>query len=259
MELLLNGVMPKIIDSVAVIFVLIFIIVGLCQGFVKMFFSTFGTILGLILALILCPFVAQFMENEFSLVTNIANGLGGTLTGVFGHAVMNTTIEEAIASNFSSVQMGGLVASIVMDVATGSDIPVDVTLSQIICPTFAYYVVIALAVLVLFIILKILFFLIGELVKKLHVITAVAVVDRILGVVMGLLSGLYYLELVMFIIGIIPIGFIQEISYGITQTYFASFVHNIGIFNLILTVIAETHIVDFVAGLVRAALASGPI
>ena len=49
MELLLNGVMPKIIDSVAVIFVLIFIIVGLCQGFVKMFFSTFGTILGLIL------------------------------------------------------------------------------------------------------------------------------------------------------------------------------------------------------------------
>ncbi len=254
MGLLLNSVLVNVVDSVAVIFVLIFIIVGLVKGFVKMFFSTFGTILGLIFALLLCPSVARFMENEFSLVTNIANGLGDTLTSIFGDGLMNTTVRDAVDANFTNVQLGGLVASIVMDVASGSNIPTDTTLNQIICPTFAYYIVIAVAVLILFIIFKVLFFLIGELVNKLHVIKAVAVVDRVLGVVMGLLSGMFYLELVMFIIGIIPIGFVQEVNFAIGQTIFANFVHNIGIFNIILRVIAETEIVGYIADLVRNAL-----
>lgn len=254
MELLLSSALPKIVDSIAVIFILIFAIVGLVKGFTKMFFSTFGTILGLIFALLLAPSVARFMENEFSLVTSISNGLGGALSGIFGPDIMDTTIESALDSNFSNVQLGGLVASIVMDVAKDSNIPVNTTLNQIICPTFGYYIVIAIAVLVLFIIFKILFFLIGELVNKLHVITAVAVVDRILGVVMGILSGMFYLELVMFIIGVIPISFVQDVSYAITQTVFANFVHNIGIFNLILRAIAETHIVEYVIELVKAAL-----
>jgi uncharacterized membrane protein required for colicin V production len=246
MNLLLSGVSPQIIDSVALVFVIVFAIRGLVKGFTKLFFSVFGTILALLFAVLLASSVALFLESEYSLVTSISNEIEGALTSIFGEQLMNTTLQEAQANNFKNLELGSILASIVLSVANDGSVSPDTTLNKIVCPTFAYYIALILAVIVLFIIFKILFHLTSAFVKKLHSIKLIAGVDRLCGFLLGTISGFIYLELAFLIISIVPIPFVQDINLAISQASFASFVHDLGLFRVVLDAISSTNILEFV-------------
>ncbi|MBQ3492826.1 MAG: CvpA family protein [Clostridia bacterium] len=246
MELLLAGISPSSIDLVAILFVMIFALNGLSKGFAKLFFKFFGTILSLLLSILLCASVVNFLQNEHGLVSSVAVKLEGALIKIFGESITTTTLEQATSEKLSSMGLGGLFASIIMSFASDASIPTNLTLNQIICPTFAYYIVIVLSVLVLFIIFKILFFLICRFINKLHALKTVATLDRVLGFTLGLLSGIIYLELVIMIIGILPIPFTQNITAQIANTAFVSVVQKINLYKLVFDTISSTNIIEFV-------------
>ena len=250
MNLLLANITPMVVDVVAIAFVAIFAISGLIRGFTKLFFKVFGTLISLLLAILLCASVAQFLEEQFSLVTNLAVKLEGVLTRVFGDALMNTTLEQAVSNGLSDLGLGSLLLPIVMSFAEDSSIPTNTTLNQIICPTFAYYLVTILAVVALFIIFKILCHLVSALVKSLYSFKALAFTDRMLGLALGFISGMLYLEILLMVLGVLPLGFIQEVCAVIPATVFASFVQNVGLYGLILKSISLSDIVGFVKGII---------
>ena len=248
MNNLLAANVPVIVDVIAIVFVAVFAIRGISKGFAKLFVSVFGTILSLLFAVLLCASVTNFLQSQFSFVTTVSKSLGGVLDSIFP-GVMNVTLEQATTEKLAELGLGDWLSSIILSVAADSSIPTDTTLNEIICPTFAYYVVIVIAVIGLFIVFKILFFLLGVFVKKLHSIKLVAVVDKTLGLVLGCVSGIINLELLILILGIIPIEAVQQVYAAISQTIFANFVQSINLYEIILNAISSANVVGYVKGL----------
>lgn len=249
MNNLLAANMPVIVDVVAIAFVALFAIRGISKGFAKLFVSVFGTILSLLFAVLLCTSVANFLQSQFSFVTTVSKSISGILEKVFGSPIMNTTLEQATTEKLAELGLGDWLSSIILSFASDSSIPTDTTLNEIICPTFAYYVVIVIAVICLFIIFKILFFLLGAFIKKLYTVKLVALVDRTLGLLLGAISGIINLELIILILGIIPIDIVQQIYTSISQSVFANFVKTVNLYEVILNAISSANVIGYVKGL----------
>ncbi len=249
MNNLLAANIPVIVDVVAISFVALFAIRGISKGFARLFVSVFGTILSLLFAVLLCTSVANFLQSQFSLVSTVSKSISGILESVFGSSVMNTTLEQATTEKLAELGLGDWLSSIILSFASDSSIPTDTTLNEIICSTFAYYVVIVIAVICLFIIFKILFFLLGAFVKKLYKVKLIALADRALGLLLGAISGIINLELIILILGIIPIDIVQQIYTSISQTVFANFVQTVNLYEVILNAISSTNVIGYVKGL----------
>lgn len=235
-----------IVDVVALIFLAGFALLGFIRGFAKTFVSIFGTIISLLFAVLLAGSVASFLENELGFASSVANGIEGVVNGLFGETLMNTTLENASSEMFSDAGFGGLILSLVLAFKNDLSIPTDVTLSELICPTISYYVVILISIILLFILFKILLFLIGELIQKMHSISLVRHTDRILGLFLGLVSGITHAQLIFIIISIIPFDFVQNLYLTIQQSSVVMFIENINIYSRIMSAISFEDVISFV-------------
>lgn len=242
--------MPVIVDVVAIVFVAAFMIYGYAKGFVKQFVSAFGTIFSLLFAVLLCTSVANFLQTQFGLVESLAVGLDGVLTNIVGADVMEITLGEAGREYLAQQGMAAWMIDLVMLFVADGSLPLDTSLRQVIGPTFAYYLLIILSAVGLFIIFKLLFFLLGKIIKKLHSIRLIAILDNGLGCLLGLFSGIIYLELIIMVISIIPIQAVQDVYMAIQSSIFASFVARINLYNVVLNAISSTNVVGYVKNLV---------
>lgn len=247
---LLAADLSAIVDIVALVFVLVFALWGVIRGFTKTFFSVFGTIIGLLLAILLCSSVANFLQEKYQTITKVGDSLAGILTDIFGDKLMNTTLSQATTEYLEEQGVGSLIISIILSSKNESSIPMDTTLNQIICPAFAYYVVAILATVALFIIFKIIFFLIGALVKSWYKNKIVARFDRLLGFALGLVHGVVVLELLIMIISILPISFIQDVYAAIQMSKFANFIEDINLYKVIIKTISSANVVNVIKNIV---------
>lgn len=246
--------MPVIVDVVSIVFIAAFMIYGYAKGFIKQFVSAFGTIFSLLLAVLLCTSVATFLQNQFGLVQVVSDGLSGVLTNIIGADVMDVTLEKATTEYLASQGMALWMINIVMSFVADGSLPMDTTLNQIICPTFAYYIVIILSAVGLFIIFKLIFFLLGKIIDKLHSFRLIAVVDNGLGCLLGLFSGIIYLELIILVISIIPIQALQDVYAAIQSSILTSFIQRISLYNVVLNAISTTNVIGYVKNLILSSL-----
>ena len=166
-----------IIDIVTVALLLIFAIVGTVRGFAKTFISSFGTILSLIFAVLLCSLVATFLEQSFGLISAISGKANEILATQISDKVLNAPIESVTLEVMTKENVPSWIISIVMIVKANSAIPNGTSISGVICPAIGYYVSCALAVLVLFIIFQIIFFIVGKIIEKSKEFVIIDVVD----------------------------------------------------------------------------------
>ena len=252
--------LPVIVDVVAIIFVAAFTIVGYAKGFVKQFVSAFGTIFSLLFAVLLSTSVATFLQNQFGVVNSLSQSVGGVLSNIIGADASQITLGELVneqgrlllAQKGMAPWMINIVMAFVVD--GGTSLPMDTTVYEVLCPTFAYYAVIIISAIVLFAIFKILFFLLGKLINKLHAIRLVAILDNTLGCLLGLFCGIVYLELIIMAIGFIPVQFLQDIYMAVQASIFANFIARINLYNVVLNAISTTNIVGYVKNLLLATL-----
>lgn len=235
MENLLTSNVSAIIDLVALALILMFALIGLKKGFAKTFISTFGTFISLVLASLLASTAAEVLQNNFGIIESIGNRLSGFLTNLFGDTLMNTTLEQASEANMAEAGVFGWVIRLVLNLQNGGEIPVDTTLNQIICPVIAYYIVLIIAFVVLYILFKLALFLFGEFILKLHFFNTVRRFDKGLGFLFGLVQGVLVFELIVIIIGIIPVGFFQNIYSEICDATVSGFLTRINLFAFIIS------------------------
>ena len=248
MDLLLTTNLSATVDIVALIFVGVFALWGLIRGFTKTFFSAFGTMLSLLFAVLLCSTVANFLQEKFALVTTISESVSVALSDAFGAELMNATLRDVSAGYLENAGLNGLLVELVLSMQT--ELPLDTTLNMIICPTVSYYIVLIISVIALFIIFKIIFFLIGEIVKKLYKNRTIATFDKFFGFALGLLHGIISLELIIMAISVIPIPILQDVYSAIQTSTFANFIEDINLFNLIINAVIKSDVFDFVKGLI---------
>ncbi len=239
-----------IVDIALIVIILIFAIVGCVKGFVKSFLATFGWLFALIFAVLLCSAVTNFLENKFGLVSSISGGVGNFLTGIFGDKIMNTTLREATEEVLNGSSLSGWLISIVLDVKELEGVPMDVTVNQIISPVFGYYATCVISIVGLFILFRIVFFIIGELMKFLHKIKLIGFVDRLLGFLFGVIRGFIFVQIIMIIIRFIPMGFLQQIVTYLDASGFATFIQKINLFSVMLSALSQVNLLDMIKTLI---------
>ncbi len=250
LNLLLALSTSAIIDIVVAALIILFALMGLFRGFAKTFISAFGSILSLILAVLLASTVATFLQNKFGLITKISDGLAGVLTNIFGEQIMDTTLAQATEENLAQAGVAGWIANIILSIRGADNIDMDITLNQIICPVFGYYITVIISIIALYIILRILLFLIGEIIKKLSKISIIGAVDKTLGLFLGLIRGIIFVQIAILIINVIPLSFFQELSVNIEASVLAAFINKINIFGIIINSVAGIgNVTDFIVNL----------
>lgn len=243
-----NVVAPAILDGIAIFIIIIFVIIGIKQGFVKTFFSTFGGFLALLIAILLCSPTTSFLESKFGAVGTVSKGLSGVLTNIFGDGLMNTTLSSATESGMAQSGLAGWILNYVLSLKGASTIPTDTTLNQIICPVFGFYVVMICCAIVLYIIFRIIFFLVSELVAKLHSFRVVGSVDKILGALFGILRAILMIDLIILIITAIPLGFFQSIVTQFDQTFLVKIIRDTNLYNIIIQSLLNNNIIEVIKG-----------
>lgn len=234
------------IDVIALAFVLIFALWGLFRGFTKTFFSLFGTILALLFAVLLAPSVASFLQEEFGLVTKLGITISDSMKQFFGEDIMNATLMQVTEGLLKDVGVAGFIISIILSFKKDSSFPQDTKISEIIGPTFAYYLLTIIAVIVLFIIFKIIFFFVGEIIKKSYENKTIARFDRTLGCALGLINGIINLELIIMVISMIPTPWFQGIYADIQASGFARIIESINLYGILMRSISVDKIISSV-------------
>lgn len=238
------------IDIIALALILLLALFGLIQGFIKTFFSLFGTTIALFIAIYLSPTIINFLQNNLNCVSDLANNISGTVSNIFGKELMQTKLSEATALNLYSAGIGGVLVNIILSVKDVSTVSKNATVSDVICPTFAYYIWLIISVVILFIMLKIIFRIISKIVKKAYKSKSVARVDRFLGFALGVFYAIIVAELIILIISVLPFDFMQDIYVGIKDSTVASFLENINILGLITNKLIDANIIDVVSKLI---------
>ncbi len=238
---LLISALGAVVDIVALTILVSLTVLGAVKGFTKTFISVFGILISLILSALLCSTMALFMESKFSMITSISNGLTGILNGIFGDELMNvplsTANEELLNGNIAL-----WLTSIILSAKNNPNISQTATLNQIVSPVFAYYVTVIISFVILYILFRIILFLVGELVKKAHKIVLVKKVDCTLGALLGFIRAFVIIGLSVAIIKILPIGFVQDFVIVIDNTILTKFCSTINIGSVIINLFANVNI-----------------
>lgn len=241
--ILLASTTGAIMDGAAIFIICAFIIIGARKGFVKTFFGVFGGFFSLLFAVLLCGSVAKTLETHFGFITNLSARLNGTLSGIFGEELMNTPLSE---SGNLTTSTAGWILNIIKNLGVLEELDQTTTLGNIICPIFAYYIIAILGAILLFIVFKLIFFVIGEIVYKMHAFTIIKVTDNVLGAVLGILRGVIIIQSILIIIKIIPILSFQNIIAEIPSTFLVRLLYNGNIFEQIINAFLNSNITEII-------------
>ncbi len=249
MNLLLSQTGGAIASVVALAFVLCYALYGLIRGFARTFISMFGTILSILLAILLCSSVANFLENEFGFVSTVSNGISGIMQNMFGEQTMSLPIELVNEQTLSEAGVSGIFISLIMNVKSHEGLPTGATVGEVLSPTFAFYIVMIISAIALFIVFKLIAMVIALIIKKRQKQKKKSALGSLFGFLLGLLGGIIYFETIVMIIGAIPLGFCQNIYRAVNNGAISGFICRINPYSSILDLISSSNISKFVVGI----------
>lgn len=238
-----------LIDIFALLLIFGITYLGAKQGFIKSLISTFGTIISLLLAVLLCGPVSRALENNYGTITSVASWLEGLTTRIFGKELMNTTLVEASSSSFQGSPVSMLLVKIVLSIKEKSTIPTDVTLNQVICPTFAYYIVCIISLICIYFIFKMICFVIADMTKLVHKVKYAGNIDKVLGATFGFIKSLVIIDFILLCIGAIPLRITQIISSSVESSMIVSFLQDVNLIRIIFEALFRNGATKFINGL----------
>ena len=220
-----------IIDIVAIGLILIFAVIGIIRGFSKTFLSTFGSIIALICAALLCSATTATLEKSFGAVTFFTDKSAGAIAGIFGEDVLNATVGQVNSGAVPNVP--AWLTNIIKNLLNTETIDASMTLKNVIAPIFGYYITLIISFLVLYILFRIVLFLIGRFLNKITKIRIIGRIDKFLGFFLGIIKGMIVIQLIIVVINVIPLEFLQNLSLEIGKSQVCAFLNKINLINII--------------------------
>ena len=246
MNLLLYSFGSAMIDILALGIIFLITFLSVKQGFIKSLVSTLGTIFSLLFAVLLCSTVVSFVERKFAYVSSVSNWLGGFIDKIFGKEVMEQQVSLVSKQSLSNGGLSSFIAQLVLSVAAKAEISPAATVKEIICPVFAYYIVFAISFICLFILFKIIFFILGDLSKKLQKIKIIGPLNKTLGGIFGFIKSVFIIDVVLIIINAIPLGLTQSISLAFSNTILVSFLSKINFISILFETFSSSGVVSYI-------------
>ena len=128
----------------------------------------------------------------------------------------------------------------------GEGVSEELTVNQVLAPTFGYYISIVITGVALFILFKIALFFLGRLIIKLHRFKPFGAVDKLLGLVFGIIEGIVWVQIAASLIAVIPLGFLQTLNGYITGSTLVNLINKFNILGLLLSAFNGTKVVEVV-------------
>ena len=243
---LLASTTSAIMDMLIIVVVGLFCILGFKNGFVKSLISTFGVFIALLVSVLLCSSVATFLESKFGFISSISSGISGILVSIFGEEIMLTTLNDVTSASLNESNLTAWLIKIIIEVKGIPDIPMDKTICDIVAPVFGYYVACTISVIGLFIIVRIVLFIISEVVKEAHAIKIVGFADKTLGLLFGFIKGVIFCQIAILIIRVIPLEFFQNVYMGIEESFFANLINKLNLFSYIMGTVSNVNFAEII-------------
>ena len=247
---LLSSNVSAIVDGVALGFLALFALFGLFKGLVNTLFKVCGTLFSILLAALLCSTVAGFLQEQFGLINTISDWLSGVLGSLFGEELMSAPLSSATEGALSEAGVAGFVIQIVLSLKGDKNIPEGTTLSQIICPAFAYYIVIILAFIVLFILFKLIFKILSNIILHFFEFKPLKILDKLLGLIFGAVRGVLNFEILVTFLTAIPIAIFQDVSAAVQVSSVAKIFMDINLSGILMSAFANIDVASFVKAIV---------
>ncbi len=244
MHLLLLNSFGATIDIVALVLLTAYALYGLIRGFTKTFFYIFGSLISFMIAILIAPSVVSFLQGKFSIIDSMALNFKDVSTNLLGEEL--SSVPLSLASSEQLKGIAGYIANIVLSLKDKGNVSPEATIGEAVASIFAYYVILIISIIILFVILKIIFFIIGEIVKKAYANKIVASLDRVLGLALGLINGIFNIELILLIISTIPIPLFQQIIINIESTVLTKFIQSINLYQIIMNNIINSSITSII-------------
>jgi uncharacterized membrane protein required for colicin V production len=229
---------PDVIADIAILVIMLgFVIFGMAKGFTNVFLKAFAKIASLVVAVALCSKLVEFLDKNFNLISSLSNVFAGVLPKIFGNDLMSYTLEQ-INSNpelVSASGMSALIVKMVLNIVGDSGINTTISLGEILAPTIAYYVGLALCFLILYILVRFVFFIIAKTIQKLFKIKLFGFIDKLLGGAIGFIEGIIFVSIVTFVISVIPLPFAVTATSAISMSKVGVFVNSINVIELLLS------------------------
>ncbi len=249
--LLTFNVPSAIIDVFLVILILATCVGGYKKGFVKSFLSTFGSFISIIIAVVLCSTVANFLETKFTLITKISENISNVLIKIFGEELMLTTLKEATEASLTDSSLSAWLVKIVIDVKGTGNLPLETTVSGVVSPVFGYYITCIISIIGLYVILRIAFVLLGDIIAGLHSFVLIGFADKALGLIFGAIKGVIMAQLLIIVIRVIPLKIFQDLIATFEQSVIASSLDKLNLFSYLLNLITQANLSEIISSILQ--------
>lgn len=211
-NLLADGVdvlLAEIPDIILLIAVLIMGIIQAKRGFFACVFSFVGAIAAIVISVVATPHLVTWLENTWGFTTAVSNWLEGIISNWSGFNVAigeaGTQISESdLTAALSAVGVPGFILQVIISLLPSVDFA-GKTIAQIVAPVWGGYILSGICYVVLFLVVRLVFWIVGKLLTKIFSsIKPIKVINSLLGFFVGLLQVAIFTYGLLFIATIIP-------------------------------------------------------
>ena len=193
-----------ILDLIIIAGLFLFIFICARRGFINVFFSFVSSVVALFAAVSLAGVFASITGGLFGMEASLTESFTNTFSKIAGFNVELGGTEN-LDSLLSTGQISAIIATLVAKKYVGESIPAGSTLGSLVGATFAELLTSLISGVILFILFKILIFILRKVFNKLtEKIGLLDKLNRILGMLVGFIEGIFIISLVMSILALIP-------------------------------------------------------
>lgn len=199
-----------ILDIIILVGLFLFVFVCAKRGFINVFFSFVSSVVALFAAVSLAGVFASITGGLFGLETSLTESFTTTFSQIKGFDIVLSGKSE-LDLLLSTDQISAIIATLVAKKYVGEAIPDGATLASLVGATFAELLTSLISGVVIFILIKIIIFILRKFFTKLtEKIGLLDKLNRLLGMAVGLVEGIFVISLVMSVLALIPSPAINE-------------------------------------------------
>ncbi len=214
----------NVADFIIIVFLLFFVVYGLIRGFLKQVMGLLSTVAAFIVAYIFCDNVANLLFDKTPIGTSIA----GWIQSLFGDSWNVEKSASELSEFIASQNWPTFLSQAVIKAAESLD-SATVNFAEVAGKTIAKYLLVSASFIALSLVCKLVFWLLEKLLSLIISHTPIKVVDKILGVLLGLAKGYLIISLVLFIVGLFSFEPADNFKAVLNQSAICSFFteHNV--------------------------------
>ncbi len=209
-------------DIALIVIVGLFFIVGFIKGFTKSMLTFFGTLASLLLAFLLCKKFVAFLDNSFGLLDKCSALFKNWLPKmgeymnypVTDKASLDTALSKAGIPSFLRKAVNNLILPLI----ESDSLAEGTTLADTLAPLFGYYMLTVISFVALFIIGKLVFFILNAFLQKAIAFKPLKAADKLLGGALGLVKAALTVYVLLLIISILPGKLIAPVQRDIDKS-----------------------------------------